>query len=67
MLWSYNLNHRAVAVSAKFMHKALAKRIKATILFATETGNSERYATMLKTILDLKFNVTVKLRAIIMI
>ena len=33
--------------SAKLMSKALAKRQKAVILYATETGKSERYAKML--------------------
>ncbi|XP_078600036.1 nitric oxide synthase 1-like isoform X2 [Branchiostoma floridae x Branchiostoma japonicum] len=35
---------KAVKFSAKLMGKALAKRVKATILYATETGKSERYA-----------------------
>lgn len=38
---------RAVKFSAKLMSKALAKRQKAVILYATETGKSERYAKML--------------------
>lgn len=61
MYYPWNLQNRAVAVTAKFMQKALAKRVKATIIFATETGTSERYATMLKAIFDLKFNVKVTL------
>jgi len=36
-----------VKFSAKLMSKALAKRQKAVILYATETGKSERYAKML--------------------
>lgn len=34
-------------LSTKMMRTALAKRIKCTILYATETGKSERYAKML--------------------
>ena len=41
------------------MGKALAKRIRATILYATETGTSERYAKMLKKLLDIKFDAKV--------
>ena len=39
--------YRAVKFSAKLMTKAMAKRQKAVILYATETGKSERYAKML--------------------
>ncbi|XP_041378542.1 nitric oxide synthase-like protein [Gigantopelta aegis] len=35
---------RAVKFSAKLMGKALAKRVKCVILYATETGKSERFA-----------------------
>lgn len=38
---------RAVKFSTKLMGKALAKRIKCTILYATETGRSERFAKTL--------------------
>ncbi|XP_074640312.1 nitric oxide synthase-like protein [Tubulanus polymorphus] len=38
---------RAVKFSAKLMSKALARRVKCTILFATETGKSERFARIL--------------------
>ncbi|KAK3084578.1 hypothetical protein FSP39_015724 [Pinctada imbricata] len=34
----------AVKFSAKLMGKALARRVKCTILYATETGKSERFA-----------------------
>ncbi|XP_040211347.1 nitric oxide synthase, endothelial isoform X2 [Rana temporaria] len=34
----------AVKFSAKLMGKAMARRVKATILYATETGRSETYA-----------------------
>jgi nitric-oxide synthase, brain len=38
---------RAVKFSAKLMRKALAKRIKCTIIYATETGKSESFAKTL--------------------
>ncbi|XP_060064662.1 nitric oxide synthase 1-like [Ylistrum balloti] len=38
---------RAVKFSAKLMNKALARRVKCTILYATETGKSERFANTL--------------------
>ncbi|XP_071486328.1 nitric oxide synthase 1-like [Diadema antillarum] len=37
----------AVMFMTRLMGKALAKRVKATILYATETGNSEKFARML--------------------
>ncbi|XP_069066864.1 nitric oxide synthase 3 isoform X1 [Pleurodeles waltl] len=37
----------AVKFSAKLMGQAMAKRVKATILYATETGRSESYAQKL--------------------
>uniref|UniRef100_A0A8C5W8L8 Nitric oxide synthase n=1 Tax=Leptobrachium leishanense TaxID=445787 RepID=A0A8C5W8L8_9ANUR len=37
----------AVKFSAKLMGKAMARRVKATILYATETGRSETYAQKL--------------------
>nr|QNG40941.1 nitric oxide synthase [Placozoa sp. H4] len=50
---------KLVVVSTDLMGKALAKRIRATILYATETGTSERYAKMLKKLLDIKFDAKV--------
>ncbi|CAL1539173.1 unnamed protein product [Lymnaea stagnalis] len=38
---------RAVKFSARLMGKALARRVKCTILYATETGKSERFANTL--------------------
>ncbi|KAG8456169.1 hypothetical protein GDO86_002096 [Hymenochirus boettgeri] len=38
---------KAVKFSAKLMGQAMAKRVKATILYATETGKSEVYAKTL--------------------
>jgi sulfite reductase alpha subunit-like flavoprotein len=47
---------RAVKFSAKLMGKALAKRVKCTILYATETGKSERFAKSLAEIFKHSFN-----------
>ncbi|XP_052832864.1 nitric oxide synthase, brain [Octopus bimaculoides] len=38
---------RAVKFSAKLMGKALARRVKCTIMYGTETGKSERFAKTL--------------------
>jgi hypothetical protein len=42
------------------MGKALSKRIKCTILFATETGKSEAFAKTLSSIFKYAFDVKVK-------
>ena len=41
------------------MGKAMAKRNKATILYATETGRSETYAKILQGIFNHAFNAKV--------
>ena len=51
---------RAVKFSAKLMGKALAKRVKCTILYATETGKSERFAKSLSEIFNHAFDSKVK-------
>ena len=51
---------RAVKFSAKLMSKALAKRQKAVILYATETGKSERYAKMLGQLFSHAFDPKVR-------
>jgi hypothetical protein len=54
---------RAVKFSAKLMGKAMAKRQKVTVLYATETGKSEHYANLLKELFSYAFNPRVsKLR-----
>lgn len=58
---SYPL-HRAVKFSAKLMGQAMAKRVKATILFATETGKSQDYAKTLCEIFKHAFDAKVLLR-----
>ncbi|XP_054711021.1 LOW QUALITY PROTEIN: nitric oxide synthase, salivary gland-like [Uloborus diversus] len=50
---------RAVKFTSNLFGMALSRRIKATILFATETGKSERYAKMLGDIFSHGFNATV--------
>ncbi|KOB70820.1 Nitric oxide synthase [Operophtera brumata] len=47
---------RAVKFTSKLFGRALSKRIKATILYATETGKSEQYAKELGTIFGHAFN-----------
>lgn len=50
---------RAVKFSAKLMGQAMAKRVKATILFATETGKSQNYAKTLCEIFKHAFDAKV--------
>ena len=52
--------YRAVKFSAKLMTKAMAKRQKAVILYATETGKSERYAKMLGELFSHAFDPKVR-------
>ncbi|XP_055836592.1 nitric oxide synthase isoform X2 [Episyrphus balteatus] len=47
---------RAVKFTSKLFGRALSKRIKATILYATETGKSEQYSKKLCEILGHAFN-----------
>uniref|UniRef100_A0AAR2LUL5 Nitric oxide synthase n=1 Tax=Pygocentrus nattereri TaxID=42514 RepID=A0AAR2LUL5_PYGNA len=49
----------AVKFSAKLMGQAMAKRVKATILFATETGKSQDYAKTLCEIFKHAFDAKV--------
>lgn len=50
---------RAVKFTSKLFGKALSKRIKATVLYATETGKSEGYAKKLCEIFGHAFNAQV--------
>ncbi|VDI59533.1 nitric-oxide synthase, brain [Mytilus galloprovincialis] len=50
---------RAVKFSAKLMVKALSNRVKCTILYATETGKSERFAKTLCEIFKHAFDAKV--------
>ncbi|KAJ2952585.1 hypothetical protein O0L34_g6909 [Tuta absoluta] len=50
---------RAVKFTSKLFGRALSKRIKATILYATETGKSEQYAKELGNIFGHAFNAQV--------
>ena len=42
------------------MLKAMSNRIKATILYATETGKSQMYAEQLKEVLNFALNAQVE-------
>lgn len=53
--------YRAVKFSAKLMGQAMAKRVKATILYATETGKSQDYAKTLCEIFKHAFDAKVHL------
>lgn len=50
---------RAVKFTSKLFGRALSRRIKATILYATETGKSEQYAKQLSELLNHAFNAQV--------
>lgn len=50
---------RAVKLACSMMHNAVIKRVKCTILFATETGKSEGFAKSLAETFKGGFNVNV--------
>ncbi|XP_034100432.2 nitric oxide synthase isoform X1 [Drosophila albomicans] len=50
---------RAVKFTSKLFGRALSKRIKATVLYATETGKSEQYAKQLCELLGHAFNAQI--------
>lgn len=50
---------RAVKFTSKLFGRALSRRIKATVLYATETGKSEQYAKQLVELLGHAFNAQV--------
>lgn len=50
---------RAVKFTSKLFGRALSKRIKATVLYATETGKSEQFAKELGVIFGHAFNAQV--------
>lgn len=52
-------NNRAVKFTSKLFGRALSRRIKATVLYATETGRSEQYAKQLVELLGHAFNAQV--------
>nr|XP_006640988.2 PREDICTED: nitric oxide synthase, inducible [Lepisosteus oculatus] len=47
---------RAVFFTSSLMRKVMAARVKATVLYATETGKSETFAKKLNTMLNCAFN-----------
>lgn len=51
---------RAVKFSTKLMGQAMAKRVKANILYATETGKSQSYAKTLCEIFKHAFDAKVR-------
>lgn len=51
--------NRAVKFTSKLFGRALSRRIKATVLFASETGRSEQYAKQLVELLSHAFNAQV--------
>lgn len=55
------IHHRAVKFTSKLFGRALSRRIKATVLYATETGKSEQYAKQLVELLGHAFNAQVSL------
>lgn len=52
---------RAVKFTSKLFGRALSRRIKATVLYATETGKSEQYAKQLVELLGHAFNAQVRI------
>lgn len=56
---------RAVKFTSNLFGKQLSKRIKATILYATETGRSEIYAKRLAQIFSHGFNVSVNFTSLL--
>lgn len=55
----YYCINRAVKFTSKLFGRALSRRIKATVLYATETGKSEQYAKQLCELLGHAFNAQV--------
>ena len=51
--------YRAVKLSASLMKKAMAKRIRCTILYATETGRSQQFAKQLGELFKHSFDARV--------
>ena len=45
--------------ATRMMRNVKQKRIKATVLYATETGRSKNYANIVKTLFDRTFNCSV--------
>ncbi|EAU76328.1 AGAP008256-PA [Anopheles gambiae str. PEST] len=54
-----NVKEAAVKFTSKLFGRALSRRIKATVLYATETGRSEQYARQLVELLGHAFNAQV--------
>lgn len=52
-------SHRAVLFASVLMRKVMASRVRATVLFATETGKSEALARDLAALFSYAFNTKV--------
>lgn len=52
-------SHRAVFFASVLMRKVMASRVRATVLFATETGKSEALARDLAALFSYAFNTKV--------
>lgn len=61
MLLTNALLIRAVKFTSNLFGKALQRRIKASILYATETGKSEKFARTLADLFNHAFNAQVQL------
>ena len=53
------MTNRVVKFTSNLFGKALSRRIKATILFASETGKSEKFAYTLAELFNHAFNAQV--------
>lgn len=53
--------YRAVKFTSKLFGRALSRRIKATVLYATETGKSEQFSKKLVELLGHAFNAQVNM------
>ena len=53
------LFHSMVIETQRMMKTVRSKRIKATVLYATETGRSKNYANIVKNLFDRTFNCSV--------
>lgn len=60
LLFLFAFLFRAVKFTSKLFGRALSRRIKATVLYATETGKSEQYAKQLVEMLSHAFNAQVR-------
>ena len=55
---------RSVMLTSSMMTKAMSKRTRATIIYATETGKSHMYAEQLRDVFNFAFNSKVSISKI---